>query len=197
MAIEGIERFSQTVHQRKADHDKQVEGPLGQKVSDLAHQKKLQNAAILEANASVSLQSGNNALSLVYKAALEKINDVLQEATGEENAIQVAVDEGIDVSPEATAQRILSFATGYFDQFKENHKDLEDDAARSQFVDLIKGGIEQGFTEARDILDGLKVLEGDVADNVDKTYQLIMNGLDQFLNGNADSEEDIPEVPEE
>lgn len=187
MAINGIERFSQQVHQLKAE-SKPSDGPLGQKISEAAHLKKMNNAAILEANASVSLKSGNNALSLVYKAALEEINNLIKETTGEENAVQSATDAGMDFSPEATAQRILSFATGFFDKFKENHSELEDEEARSQFVDLIQGGIDRGFEEAREILDGLQVLNGDIADNIDKTYQFILDGLNQFLNPDSEAE---------
>jgi hypothetical protein len=48
-------------------------------------------------------------------------------------------------------------------------------------MDTIKGGIEKGFKEARDILEGLQVLGGDVAANIDKTYELVMKGLDDFV----------------
>ncbi|WP_395406459.1 DUF5610 domain-containing protein [Pseudoduganella sp. UC29_106] len=50
-------------------------------------------------------------------------------------------------------------------------------------MDTIKGGVEQGFKEARDILQGLNVLGGDVAANIDKTYELVMKGFDSFAKG--------------
>lgn len=49
-------------------------------------------------------------------------------------------------------------------------------------MDTIKGGIEKGFKEARDILKGLKVLGGDIASNIDKTYELVQKGLDAFAS---------------
>ena len=45
---------------------------------------------------------------------------------------------------------------------------------------MIGGGIDQGFKEARDILNSLGVLEGEIADNIDKTYELVQTGLQDF-----------------
>lgn len=98
------------------------------------------------------------------------------------NATQ-AVDAGsVDNSPEATAQRILSFATGFYESFKTQHKDMGQTEVTDHFLDVIKSGIEQGFKEAREILDGLGVLQGNIATNVDKTYELVQKGLADFRN---------------
>ena len=48
------------------------------------------------------------------------------------------------------------------------------------FVEVISQGIEQGFNEARDILDGLAVLEGDIAATIDTTFELVQLGLQEF-----------------
>lgn len=92
----------------------------------------------------------------------------------------VADAGGVDNSPEATAQRILSFATGFYESFKAQHGDMQQPAMTDHFLDVIKGGIEQGFKEAREILQGLGVLQGTVASNIDKTYELIQKGLAEF-----------------
>lgn len=47
-------------------------------------------------------------------------------------------------------------------------------------MNIIGGAIDNGFKEARDILSGLKVLQGDIADGVDKTYGLVQEGLQAF-----------------
>jgi hypothetical protein len=87
---------------------------------------------------------------------------------------------GVDNSPEATAQRILGFATGFYESFKSQHADMGQTEVTDHFLDVIKGGIEQGFKEAREILDGLGVLQGSIASNIDKTYELIQKGLADF-----------------
>lgn len=176
------ETFGKSVQTARAEHSK-TDGPFGQVVSEMAHARKLQNAAILEASASASLSAGNEPLSLVLKTALENINAALKEAMGEDNVIETAVEQGVDVSPAATADRIVSQSTAFFEQYKANHPDMNEEEAKANFIDLIRGGVEKGFAEARSLLDGLNVLAGDVAANIDKTYELVQQGLDDFLNG--------------
>lgn len=45
---------------------------------------------------------------------------------------------------------------------------------------MIRKGIEQGFAEARDILASLQVLEGNILEDVDRTYELVQEGLNNF-----------------
>jgi len=187
--------FGNKVKGLAQSEEKKAEGPFGQKISELAQTKdntelsaaakakKQLNAAILESAVEVNVGAGNNPLSLVLKTALEGINDALKEATGEDNAIQSAYESGLDVSPEATADRIVSLSTAFFGQYKEQHPELDEQEALSKFTDIISGGIDKGFAEARDILEGLSVLEGDVATNIDKTYDLVQQGLKAFVEG--------------
>lgn len=50
-------------------------------------------------------------------------------------------------------------------------------------MSVISGGIEQGFKDARDILENLSVLEGKVAADIDRTYDLVQEGLKHFSDG--------------
>jgi hypothetical protein len=47
-------------------------------------------------------------------------------------------------------------------------------------MNTIQKGVEQGFKEARGILEGFKVLNGDLSANIDKTYDLIQQGFADF-----------------
>jgi len=193
--ISNTSTFSQNVKQLKANYSKDSEVPLGQEVSSAAQEKnetkkidstlgaikKQNNKAILQASIDVSVSAGNNPLALLYKAAIEGINEVLKADFGD-NAIQSAADSGIDVSPEATADRIVSMSTGFFSQYQQQHSELSTEEAVKSFVELIAGGIDQGFSEAKDVLDGLKVLEGDIASNIDITYDLVQQGLQDFID---------------
>jgi hypothetical protein len=69
--------------------------------------------------------------------------------------------------------------------------------ALNDFIELIGGGIDKGFAEARQILDGLKVLEGDIASNIDKTYELVQVGLKAFMENHSPSggTGESPEIP--
>ncbi|OUR73305.1 hypothetical protein A9Q78_04065 [Methylophaga sp. 41_12_T18] len=181
-----IQPFGQQVQQLAKSDDKKETGSLGQTVSALAHSKNQLNAAILQSNANVSLSTGNESLSLLYKTAIEGINDALQ-ATHGDNAIQEAYDSGLDVSPEATAERIVSLSTAFFGSYQQQNPELSLEEAVVQFTDIISGGIDQGFGEARDILSGLQVLNGDIASNIDKTYELVQSGLTSFVESYINS----------
>ncbi|PCJ30617.1 MAG: hypothetical protein COA90_08770 [Gammaproteobacteria bacterium] len=142
--------------------------------------KKQLNAAILESTISFNAALGDPQ-ALVLKTALEGINDALQGTLGD-NAIQASYDAGIDVSPEATADRIVSMSTAFFSAYQNNHPELSQEEAVTNFTAIISGGIDQGFSEAREILSGLDVLNGDIASNIDRTYTLVQEKLDLFVN---------------
>lgn len=142
--------------------------------------RQLLNARILEASAKVSLSSGNESLSLLFRSAIDSINDILAPELGP-NAIQNAL--GQDNSPEATADRIVSLSTAFFDAYAAKRSGDDPEQVAKDFVALIRGGFEKGFGEARDILQGLGVFNGDVEAGVMKTYELVNKGYDDFLAG--------------
>lgn len=189
--------FGQTISTMAKDPVNKQEGNLGQQVSVLAQEKKFSasdakselNLSILQVSFKLSEGSGDSAMALLFKTALEGINDELRPEFGD-NAIQKAADRGIDVSPEATADRIVQMSTAFFDAYYSSRQNMSLDEALESFVKVISGGIEQGFKEARDILSGLKVLEGDIASNIDKTYDLVQQGLQTFMQNNKAASND-------
>ncbi|WP_417436891.1 DUF5610 domain-containing protein [Idiomarina abyssalis] len=154
--------------------------------------RQAQNEAILRAHERVSLSSNNDALSLLYKTALEGINAELEPVMGK-NAVKKTYESGTDTSPKATADRIVSFATNFYSRYKEINAGESEEEALNKFMEIIRGGIETGFKGAKDILTSFQVYEGDVESDVDKTYELVMKGLDNFrekmLELAAESEE--------
>lgn len=141
--------------------------------------KQEQNIAILQASEKVALQSGNNSLGLLYKTALEGINKELEPIFGK-NATQKIYDSGIDTSPEATAERIVGFATSLFAIYQKQKPSEDKEQQLNDFMEVIGKGINQGFDDAKAILSGLKVFEGEVEEGVGKTYELVMQGLQAF-----------------
>lgn len=176
----------------KSDTKLNSAGSLGQNVSTLADNKNADkphessaitakrqlNAAILQS--AVDVSAGSKSLSLTFKAALDGINEALKETLGD-NAIQNAYDSGLDISPDATAERIVSLSTAFFGSYHKQHPELSQDEALIKFTDIVSGGIDTGFGDARNILSGLKVLEGDIASNIDLTYDLVQQKLTAFI----------------
>ncbi|UTW01742.1 DUF5610 domain-containing protein [Amphritea atlantica] len=143
--------------------------------------KLAQNQAMLQASLDVSISSGNDSLALLYRTAVTELNKILETDLGP-SAIQQVYDSGVDVSPEATAERIISMNSKFFSSYQEQHPEMDYETQVKTFITLISGGIAQGFTEAREILDGLQVLEGDIATNIDTTYDLVQEKLTTLMD---------------
>lgn len=146
--------------------------------SPAVHQARLK-AELVRSSVDVEITSGSQPQALLYRSAIDKLNEYLAPELGTD-AIGQAAKSGMDFSPEAVAERILSFATGFFGMYAERHADAGSNEQLDGYMDLIRGAIEQGFNEARDILDGLGVFSGDVKANANHTYDLIKQGLDAF-----------------
>ena len=164
---------------------------IGGQPGVLSAAKQQLNTQILEASAKVSIQSGNKSQALVFRAAIDRINELLAPEFGA-NAIQGRMTE--DNSPEATAGRILSLSTGFFDAYAAQHPDTPPEQLARDFVNLIRGGFEKGFKDASDILDGLQGFSGEIKDGIMKTYELVSKGYDDFLASKLQAVSE-PKVP--
>lgn len=79
-----------------------------------------------------------------------------------------------DFTPEKVAGRIL----GFIEQRLQSEAAAGADPARLEtLLGQAREGVEKGFAEARKILDGMGVLGGTVAGDIDETYQRIQGGL--------------------
>ncbi len=85
-------------------------------------------------------------------------------------------------TPEKVADRVLGFIESVVGQEMDEGK-------RSELLEQARAGVEKGFTEARDILEGLGALNGDVAENIDRTFELIQNGLERLASNGAEADE--------
>lgn len=157
---------------------------------DQAQMKKEQNSAIVRSQMDVSLKMGDEPMALLYKAALSAINEAL-DPTKESKPIQSAYEKQVDVSPEATATRIVNFATGFYQAFQQQNPDIAPEESLDKFMSVINAGIETGFNDARDILESLSVLEGKIATDIDSTYDLVQEGLKQFVDNFLNEENTV------
>ncbi len=138
------------------------------------------SAQILQASLDVSISAGDNSMALLYRTAIDNINELLAPEFGP-NALQAAMQQ--DNSPEATAERILSQSTAFFDAYARQHPNKDPEETLRDFVSIIRGGFEKGYAEAAEILTGLGVMgEGSpIAAEIGKTFELVQKGYDDFL----------------
>ena len=87
-----------------------------------------------------------------------------------------------DYTPEKIAGRII----GFIEQRLQTEQAAGADPSKLQgLLEQARSGVEKGFAEARKILDGMGVLQGKVASDIDDTYQKIQDGfsaLDKRFN---------------
>ena len=143
-------------------------------------QKAQLNEQILKASLDVSINAGNNSMALLYRTAIDNINEQLASEFGP-NALQAAMQQ--DNSPEGTADRILSLSTAFFDSYANQHPNKAPEDVARDFVDIIRGGFEKGYNEASSILKGLGVMDegSPIATEIGKTFDLVQKGYDDFL----------------
>lgn len=175
-------------HAKQSNKVKDVDSPA----SAMAKSKASFNSAIVQASMNVALQSGNEPLALLYQAAIEGINEALAPQLGKDAIEHAAADQ--DNSADATAARIVSMSTAFYDKYLEQNKLEDNEESRGKFIDVVSAGFEKGFKEAQDVLGGLKVLEGEVAAGIDKTRELVLTGFADFRAGTAPTVDGAPSV---
>ncbi|MDH0343305.1 DUF5610 domain-containing protein [Chromobacterium haemolyticum] len=175
----------------------QTSSSASQNVSSTVSARNQLNAQLV-ANLDVSTNTDGKSLSLLYRTAIDSINQILsdqlnggagaqaasdgQTAQGAQqtpNILQQKLSE--DNSPEGTSQRILSGALSFFSTYAKQHPELSQEEQAKNFVDIVRGGFEKGYAEAVDILNGLKVFNGNIADEIKKTRDLVNKGFDDFI----------------
>jgi hypothetical protein len=184
-APSGLDKNSQVKDGANAHSNKvkDVESPA----SATAKLRASSNSAIVQTSLNVAISAGNDPLALLLRSAINGINEELAPTLGKDAIQNAAASQ--DNSPEATAGRIINLSTAFYDAYRQQ-KGLDDsEATRKQFIDVIQGGFEKGFKEAQSVLEGLKVLGGEVAAGIDKTYALVLKGYQDFIKPPAPADE--------
>ena len=122
---------------------------------------------------------GNYAQTVLQTSLTDKINGAFQTA-GMDTNVESLLSSGIDFSPKATANRIVSFSTSFFGAFQLNHQGEEKGMQIEGFSSLIKDAVKAGFEDARGILDGIGKISPEIGADIDETFDLVMKGIDDF-----------------
>ena len=112
------------------------------------------------------------------KIVENKIVRGIEKAMGADG-ISSAKTDALEFTPEKVAGRILAFVNQAYGQLQNSDPNFD----QAKFFSQIKQGIETGFSEARDALDKLGVLDGQPKQNLDATYTKIQEGLSKLAAG--------------
>ena len=110
--------------------------------------------------------------------SLAELNKILQ--ANDEGATPIQDLDPTEHTPEKTADFIVSLSPRFFDSYSSCHPELDSQGVLDGYMELISGGIQKGFDDARDILEGLDLLNNTIAEGVDKTDSLVSEGLKRF-----------------
>lgn len=169
-----VAQANKTTENNETSEEKKLSGYDASRMN-----KQKLNATIMENQLKLSTADDDNSMKLLYKTALEGINSELEAEFGP-NAAEKIKQSGVDTSPQATADRIVGFATAFYQKYSEQNPDMPEEERLDKFLALVGGGVDKGFGDAREVLDGLGVLNGKVAEDIDSTYSLIQEGFAKF-----------------
>lgn len=142
--------------------------------------KRRLNAEIINSTLQFNAIIVNKPESLLLKTILQGINKALKNIDVEKT-VEDSYVQKVDISPEATAQRIVRFSTQFYGVYQQRHPEMNDEESLSTYMEIISGAIDKGFLEAKEILTGLNALEGDTGKNIEKTYVLVQQLLQMFV----------------
>ncbi len=126
---------------------------------------------------SISFSDLYKGLSVSAKQLIDKLNELLKADLP--NGIQSLKPE--DVTPEATADRIVTSVTAFFDSYAKQNPDLEGEELLNAFLDEVSSGITKGYDDAYQTLEGLGAFDyGGVRSGVEETKRLIEAKLAAF-----------------
>ena len=128
-------------------------------------------------SSSVNFQDLYKSLTITAKEIVDKINEKLGASLPD--GVQSLKPE--DVTPEATADRIVKGVVGLYSIYAKQNKGLEGEDLLISFIDTVKSGIDSGYSDAIGILENLGAFQYDgVREGLAKTRSLIDEKLAKF-----------------
>lgn len=139
-------------------------------------------AAVANASFEVSIKSRNEPMALLMKASVTGINEAFKPDSNE-NTIQGM--GGQSGAGGGMVDRIMSLVTQLFETFKKRHAGEDEGATLNDFMLTLRGGFEQGFKEAMDLLKAMGVMTNEMAADMTKVFEVVQQGFADFETAQA------------
>lgn len=102
----------------------------------------------------------------------QRLDQSLREVSAVPGSAAIEHYQTQDYSPSAVANRVLNFI--------QNKLSQVDPAQHSNVLTQATAGIEQGFAQAREILEEMGLLTKDTLEDIDSTYSQILTGVENL-----------------
>lgn len=107
-----------------------------------------------------------------------EIRRQLEEAFGEFYFDGDDLDE-LDLSPEATAERIFNLSKGRFENFRDQNADMGEEDLIDSFEEAVHSAIDQGYERAVDIFSGVEIDDA-VLESAVETVSILRKLLTEY-----------------
>lgn len=125
----------------------------------------------------VAISDLSKSLNIKAQKIVEKLNELLKAKLP--NGLQELKPE--EITPEATADRIVSQVTSLFDAYAKQNPNQNKEELLTNFLTAAKKGVQQGYDDAFEILKGLGAFDFEgVQAGVEQTKILIEQKLAAF-----------------
>ena len=116
-------------------------------------------------------------LSVTGQKLIDKLNEILKGTLPD--GLQSLKPE--EVTSEATAENIVRGSTSFFAQYAKQNPNLSGEELLNSFMEQVRKGVQSGYDDAIQTLDGLGAFEFDgVKSGVEETKVLIETKLQSF-----------------
>jgi len=112
----------------------------------------------------------------LFSTISEEVNAIFSEA-----GIEIAEYSGMDFSAKATAERIFSFTTSFYDMYKGKNPEMSEEEVREGFEKLVRGSVDKGYEEAMGLLSAHELDKDSGKDLAAQTMSTLHSMLDEFF----------------
>ncbi|MBF0255808.1 MAG: DUF5610 domain-containing protein [Gammaproteobacteria bacterium] len=151
-------------------------GAIKDRLQTPAKAEKSDLAPVADDRVDLRKPSSQQLLNDKIMQAISGLNDYLK-AEGFQTIERL---DPAEFTPEKVSDRILNFIDL---SIKQAEAKGADPAELEEMREKARAGVEEGYKKAYDMLEGLGMLEGKVKAEVEKTYELLQQGLDRMDRG--------------
>lgn len=152
----------------------------GQAQPDPQHGKVLSSQASVSVTQSIQI-SQNLSPEEQQQTALQVVNDTLSKAYEHIRTHSLSVTDQYQAFEPLSAEKVASNVLGFIE--RRLRLDQADGATQEQLNSRLEAGLsgfKKGFAEAQDKLKSLNLLSDNVAQDIGKTYDLVIKGVDDL-----------------